>query len=115
MSEKLLGRIHSITFGHGGYDDAMLGVSLEFRIGEGESSGVGTFLGAWDPEFIKVSDHTKWTETDRERDMAACMRAIALWLKQAKVHDVYQLKGKPVEVTFEGNMLRSWRLLTEVL
>ena len=26
-----------------------------------------------------------------------------------------KLKGKPVEVTFEGNTLKEWRILTEVL
>jgi hypothetical protein len=28
---------------------------------------------------------------------------------------VDELKGKPVEVTFDGNMLKEWRILTEVL
>lgn len=43
------------------------------------------------------------------------MRFISKLLKEAKVDEVYQLKGKPVEVTFEGNMLKEWRLLTEVI
>jgi hypothetical protein len=36
-------------------------------------------------------------------------------LKQAKVDSVERLKGKPVEVTFDGNRLEEWRILTEVL
>jgi hypothetical protein len=36
-------------------------------------------------------------------------------LKDAKVNSVDELKGKPVEVTFDGNMLKEWRILTEVL
>jgi hypothetical protein len=43
------------------------------------------------------------------------MRYVSSLLKDAKVNSVDQLKGKPVEVTFDGNMLKSWRILTEVL
>jgi hypothetical protein len=43
------------------------------------------------------------------------MRYVSKLLKEAKVDSVDKLKGKPVEVTFEGNTLKSWRILTEVL
>jgi hypothetical protein len=36
-------------------------------------------------------------------------------LTDAKVYSVDKLKGKPVELTFDGNMLKEWRILTEVL
>lgn len=36
-------------------------------------------------------------------------------LDTAKVNYISQLKGKPVEATFEGNKLISWRILKEVL
>jgi hypothetical protein len=37
-------------------------------------------------------------------------------LKEAKVDSVGKLKDIPVEVTFfEGNILKEWRVLTEVL
>jgi len=35
--------------------------------------------------------------------------------KDAKVNSIDKLKGIPVEVTFEDNMLKEWRILTEVL
>jgi hypothetical protein len=43
------------------------------------------------------------------------MRYVSKLLKESKVDSVEKLKGKPVEVTFEGNMLKEWRILTEVL
>jgi hypothetical protein len=43
------------------------------------------------------------------------MRYISSLLKDAKVDSVDKLKGKPVEVTLDGNQLKSWRILTEVL
>jgi hypothetical protein len=42
------------------------------------------------------------------------MRYISKLLSDAKVDDVMKLKGKPIEVTVEGNCVESWRILTEV-
>lgn len=36
-------------------------------------------------------------------------------MKDAKVSKMFLLKNKPVEITFEGNLLKEWRILTEVL
>jgi hypothetical protein len=36
-------------------------------------------------------------------------------LTDAKVDSVDKLKGKPVEVTFDGTTLKDWRILKEVL
>jgi hypothetical protein len=43
------------------------------------------------------------------------MRYVSKLLKEAKVDSVEKLKGKPIEATFDGNMLKEWRILTEVL
>ncbi len=43
------------------------------------------------------------------------MHRIIELLNQAKVDDVSKLKGKPVEIELDGNLLKSWRLLTEVI
>jgi hypothetical protein len=43
------------------------------------------------------------------------MRFVSKLLKEAKVNSVDKLKGIPVEVTFDGNILKDWRILTEVL
>lgn len=104
-----LGRIQKITFGFGGYQDAMLGVSV--TIG-GKSWGCGDFKGAWG---VTRSDHAQWTEEYRLRQLGeACMWAKDI-LSKAKVQTLDQLKDVPIEATFDGNKLISWRVLEEVL
>lgn len=107
-----LGKIMSVSFGIGGYQDCMLG--LHVTLG-GESWGVGSTQSAWDAERIKHSEHCKWTEEDRSKQYDQIMRYVSSLLKQAKVDSVDKLKGIPVEVTFDGNVLNSWRVLSEVL
>ena len=51
---------------------------------------------------------------DQANSIQMCADIVAL-LSAAKVTDVTKLKGIPVEVTFDGNMLKEWRVLTEVL
>ena len=50
-----------------------------------------------------------------EKSLVKVLRRLSKILKEAKVKSVYQLKGIPVEVTFEGNLIKEWRILTEVL
>lgn len=111
MATKELGKISRVCFGLGGYQDCMLGLSLDFTLG---GSGVGTFIGFWDCNLI---EHTNcdWTETTRDKKNAETMRVISKLLHEAKVDDVMKLKGIPVEVTMESRMFKSFRILTEVL
>jgi hypothetical protein len=110
--EKRLGKIESASFGLGGYQGAMLG--LHVTLGNG-TWGVGDSKGNWDAEQISCSEHSKWTESDRDEWYSEIMRYVSKLLKDAKVDSVDKLKGKPVEVTFDGNILKGWRILTEVL
>lgn len=110
--EKKLGKIESVHFGLGGYQGAMLG--LHITLGT-DGWGVGASKANWDAEQIKCSEHAKWTEQDRDESYAEIMRYVSKLLKEAKVDSVDKLKGKPVEVTFVGNHLKEWRILTEVL
>lgn len=110
--EKKLGKIENISFGYGGYQDCMLGLSVTLSNG---GWAVQDFKGNWDAESIKVTEYTQWTETDRDRDYSNLVRFISKLLKEAKVNNIEQLKGKPVEVTFDGNLLKEWRILTEVI
>ena len=112
MNTKKLGKISSVRFGHGGYQDACLGVSLTF---EGKGWGVGTWIGGWDAEKIKCDKYCKWTEEDRSNEYADTMRKISKLLKQAKVSEIHSLKGIPVEVEFDSTMMKDWRILEEVL
>jgi len=110
--EKKLGKISSVTFGHMGYQECQLGLSLTF---EANGWGVGWSMGGWDAEIIKWDKNCKWTEDSRDAEYAKVMRYVSKLLKEAKVDDVHKLKGIPVEVTFDGNCLKDWRILKEVL
>jgi hypothetical protein len=109
MMEKRIGNIESVRFGTGGYQDCQLGLGLTFLAG---GYGVGTFIGDWN---LKRSDTAKWTEQDRREGFADLMWKISDLLRAANVDDVYKLKGVPVELTFDGNMLKDWRILAEVV
>ena len=110
--EKKLGKIESVSFGLGGYQGAMLGIHVTL----GTSGwGVGDSRANRDSEQIKWTEHTQWSEEDRDGWYSEIMRYVSTLLKEAKVDSVDKLKGKPVEVTFEGNTLKEWRILTEVL
>lgn len=104
-----LGRIQKIAFGFGGYQDAMIGLSITLG---GQSWGVGDFKGAWG---IDRSEYAKWTEEDRLRELGQACMFLRDLLRKAGKQTVDQLAGTPVEVTFEGNTLKSWRVLDEVL
>lgn len=110
--EKLLGKIDSVYVGIGGYNDAMIGIYFTFSSG---STGVGSGQYTWDPSIITCNENSKWTEDERNADLAEIMRFISKLLNEAKVGSVDKLKGKPVELIFEGNTLKDWRILTEVL
>lgn len=111
MNQKKIGKIQSVKFGMGGYDDAMLGIS--FTLGsDKECWGVGDFKGWWNSP---PDPHAKWTLESQTTIWGDMVRFIGQLLADAKVSDVQKLAGKPVEVTFENNTLKSWRLLTEII
>ena len=81
-----LGKISRADYGIN--DRGWLGLTLTFS---GKSWGVGTFI-----------PHNKTEELVQR-------------LKDAGKINMPELVGVPVEVTFEGNLLKDWRVLTEVL
>lgn len=104
-----LGRITKISFGFGGYQDVQLGLSITLG---GKSWGVGDFKGAWGTDR---SEHAKWSEEDRLRQLGEACMFLRDLLQKANKRTVDELVGVPVEVTFRGNTLDSWRVLDEVL
>lgn len=109
MTEKKLGRISNIRLGEGGYDDAMFGVSVTLSFGD--STGCGDFKGGWSA----YSKHAKYSEQAWEESHAEAYRWLRQLMADAKVRDFTKLNGIPVEATFDGMTLKSWRVLTEVL
>lgn len=110
--EKRLGKIEKVSFGLGGYQGAMLGIHV--TLGDG-SWGVSDCRANWDAEQISCSEYSKWSEVDRDGWYTEIMRYVSKLLKEAKVNSVDELRGKPIEATFDGNTLKEWRILTEVL
>lgn len=110
--ETKLGKIETVSFGICGYQGACLGISVTLR---GESWAVSASKTAWDANRVKWSNDHSWTEADRSRQYDEIMRYVSDLLRAAKVEDVSALEGKPIEATFDGVELKSWRILTEVL
>lgn len=108
--ETKIGKIKNITFGFGGYQEAMLGLSIELGSDQG-SWGAHDFKGWW---AIR-SEHCKWTEEDWKKTNHETFLFMGKLLTEAKKTNLEKLKGVPVEVIFENSTLKSWRILTEVL
>ena len=108
-----IGKIENIRFGMGGYQDAQLGLTV--TLGSKKSCwGVQDFKGFWNYE-VTASEHSKWTEVDRDLEWVNLMKFVGELLSKAKKTSVEDLRGVPVEATFEGMTLKSWRILEEVL
>ncbi len=104
----LLAKITRATFGFGGYDDAMMGLGLSFL---GDNIGTTDFTGTW----ATRSSSAQWTVEDQRSHFADAVEKLRDTLRAAKKSHVAELVGTPVELTFDGNRLTSWRVLTEVL
>ena len=88
--KKLLGKIASIHYGVGGYQDVQLGLSITL---EGKGWGTTVFNGIWDYSHIpSPTDVYKWTEGDRTNELIKVNRRISELLKQAKVPTIDKLK-----------------------
>ena len=107
--EKKLGKLCHVQFGWGGYQECQFGLTVTI---EGKGWGVGDFRGPWGTER---SEGCQWTEEDRRCDLADTALYVRDLLKAAQKMHVEELNGIPVEAIFEGNKLKEWRILSEVL
>ena len=108
-TRKELASIQEIEIGYGGYQSAMMGISIQLG---GPNCGVGDFKGCWAEDPDK---HSRWSKSDQDKSWADMIRWLRDTMEEAKVSSMDGLKGKPVEITFEGNTLKSWRILREVI
>lgn len=111
MMEKRIGKINHICLGYGGYQDAQFGLSVDLTSKDGW--GVSDFKGFWSTDT--KSKGCKWTEKDRDESFAKTMRLINELLSKSNKKSLNDLKNVPVEVVFENQMLKSWRILEEVI
>ena len=106
---KELGKIQRFDIGLGGYDGAMFGMSVGLG---GSGWGVGDFIGTWSQ---RPDERCKWTEEEQIMLWGDMCRMVSDLMAKAKVTTCAAMVGIPVEVTFDGNKLLSWRILEEVL
>ncbi len=108
---KQIGKISHVSFGMGGYQEAMLGFSFTLQ---GEGWGCGDFWGFWG---TKWSEHCKWSEHDRKEFLGGKCLSVYELMVAAKKQSLADLKNVPIEATFDSPIgkLISWRILTEVL
>ena len=107
--EVKIGKICKVSFGKGGYDEAMFGLTVELG---SNGWGVSHFNGTWSSPPSKGA---RWTVDDQRSIFAdVCLNIIEI-LREAKVSDVSKLAGIPIEATFDRGTLVSWRVLTEVI
>lgn len=101
MNEKLLGKITLAEFGKIKDYPFMIGLKLDFLM-----DGCGISCGG------KYTFNKNNFNNERVVEIVSFIDEL---LCAAKVNNVSELKGKPVEVTIENNTFKSFRILTEVL
>lgn len=108
MDGKSLGKIQSIDIK---VQDGRLGL---FTTLTGEY-GVQDTVWTWDYETAPHDENCQWSKAELNGATIKIMKRISELLKDAKVSSLDKLKDKPIEMEFEGRLLKSWRILTEVL
>jgi hypothetical protein len=109
MEKKILGKISSAEFGKVRDYPFLIGLQLNFKFDGGGvgDGGINT---------VNISKGCKWEyPAKRAESLVAMIENINTILTDAKVENVSQLEGKPVEIIIKGNVFQSFRILTEVL
>lgn len=106
MDGKFLGKIKSASFGVD--SDGHLGLTMHLHSTGGD---VTDWHGLRRFEQRRDADMTD----EVQAVMADAFGKIGELLFVSKCRTIDKLAGTPIEVEFEGNMLKSWRVLTEVL
>ena len=106
---KEIGVIKGASFGWSGYGESQVGLSVTISFG---GCVVQSFDGFWGGERYK---ECKWSSEERRQHLGETVMRLAKILSDAKKAHVGELVGVPVEVTLDGYLLKSWRVLTEVI
>lgn len=108
MERKELGKIDFAEYGTIKDYPFLIGLQLGFSM-----NGCGVMDGG--RYTVNIHPECKWELSERNDFITKSVEQLNTILKSAKVNYVSQLKGKPVEITLEGNMFKDFRILTEVL
>lgn len=109
MVEKCLGKIVSAHFGFDADYIYEFGLYLTFSLNDGASQ-VSAMI------TTNINPGCKYdTPNGRAEAVLKMNEEVYAFLKAAKVRNVDDLIGKPIEVTMENRSLKDFRILTEVL
>jgi len=106
MTGKFLGKIEEVRYGKS-EDNFGLTVLLNF---DGNMVQDNILLTHYLPDEIEIDK-----VEDVIMESFRLQQKLRVLLKDAKCDFVDELKGKPVELIIEGNILKSWRILKEVI
>jgi hypothetical protein len=109
LFKKSIGKITSIKFGFGGYQDVQFGITIIINTKIGCCC---TGMWCW---AHKPDEYCKWTTSDQDKRYMEIMRYVIKLMQDAKVNEIHELIGKPIEATWHNNMLESFRILTEAI
>lgn len=116
---KELGKIESVHFGYGGYQDCQIVFELRLKVRTLNSHKV--FECGWGhltrEDLVKAGSNYKWTHDDRIKQIGNATWEVFTLMKAAKVKSFDELVGVPIEATFDSpcGRLLSVRPLEEVL
>ena len=107
MTGKFLGKITRAEYGQDKDRPFLFGLFLTF---ETPSFGIcGTYA-------TNIDEECKWDYPEQRAEyLVKNIEKINKILEDAKCSYVSELKGKPVEITVDGNLFKDFRILTEVL
>lgn len=109
MTGKFLGKITFAEYGTVKEYPFLIGLQLSFVL-DGCSVSDGSKY------TVNMGEECSWNfAAEKTNAVTASIEKVYKILNDAKVNYVSQLIGKPVEVTIEENLFRSFRILTEVL
>jgi hypothetical protein len=115
-----VGKIQKVSFGLGGYQDAMLG--FKFTLGSDKTSwGVSTQIGSsWshvtEEELNKPGSHYQWTHQSRIEDLGKAAYKVSLLMEKAKVTSFDKLIGIPIKAYFnQNNVIEYFEIYEEVI
>lgn len=110
MNGKFLGKITSAEFGKDSDRGFLCGLQLEFSFNGGGASYPYCLV-----NMDKPDEYHHFTEEDQAEEMVREYKFIYKLLKDAKCNYVSQLVNKPIEVKVVDNIVKDFRILTEVL
>lgn len=103
------GHIANAYFGLGGYAGLEIGIHLSLNFpGHG---GVWEHRAWFDANQVKEPKHGGWKEADRNKYYADLVRCVSDYLRDAKVSDITELRGKPIQGEFRGRELLGWEFI----